>query len=195
MSFPKVLLIGDSITQTYAPAAAEALREVAHVELIPDNGGDSTNVLAHLGDWLGGGGWDVVHFNCGLHDLKFDPEKDAYQVPLEAYEANVREVVAWLQRETSARLVWATITPVVEEWHNACKPFLRHERDVEAYNAAALRVVRAAGVEVDDLHAFVVERGVRQMICPDGVHMTEDGSRALGHEVAGFLEPICRALT
>lgn len=194
MSFPSVLLIGDSITQTYAPAVVEALREIAHVELIPDNGGDSANVLAHVADWLGDGAWDVVHFNCGLHDLRFDPERDTYQAALEEYEANVREVVAWLQRETSTRLVWATITPVVEEWHNAGKGFCRFNRDVEAYNAAALRVVRAAGVEVDDLHAFVVERGVRETVCPDGVHMTEDGSRALGHEVARFLEPIVRAL-
>lgn len=194
MSFPKVLLIGDSIAFAYAPAVVEALREIAHVELIPDNGGDSANVRAKLPEWLGGGAWDVVHFNCGLHDLRFDPERDTYQVALEAYEANVREVVARLQRETSTRLVWATITPVVEEWHNAGKDSCRFNRDIEAYNAAALRVMRDAGVEVNDLHAFVVERGVRETVCPDGVHMTEEGSRALGHEVARFLEPICRAL-
>jgi len=194
MSFPNVLLIGDSITFGYAPATIEALREIAHVELIPENGGDSANVLAKLTGWLGETKWDVVHFNCGLHDMRFDPVKATYQVPVSAYEGNVRQIVAQLRKATSARLVWATSTPIVEQWHNAGRDFARSNRDVDDYNAAALRVIHEAGVEVDDLHAFVVERGVRETISADGVHLTEDASRALGHEVADFLEPIVRAL-
>ena len=32
------------------------------------------NRLANLKTWLGDGKWDVIHFNWGLHDLKYVPE-------------------------------------------------------------------------------------------------------------------------
>ena len=172
----------------------EALRDVAHVSVIPENGGDSANVAARLGAWLGEGEWDVIHFNCGLHDVRTDPERGAYQVPVEEYEQNLFRIVVHLQSETRARLVWATITPVVEARHNVGGEGRRFARDVEAYNAAALRVMHEARVEIDDLHAFVVERGVDESVSDDGVHLTDDASRAVGLEVAGFLEPIVRAL-
>jgi lysophospholipase L1-like esterase len=195
MAYPNVLLIGDSIAQGYAPAAAEALRDVARVELIPENGGDSANVASKLGEWLGSTAWDVIHFNCGLHDMKYDLEMGLHQVSLRRFEENVYTIVMRLQSDTRARLVWATITPVVEERHNeAGRDFRRFERDVALYNETALRVMREAGVEVDDLHAFVVERGVEQMVSEDGVHMTPEGSRVLGREVGRYVEPIVRAL-
>jgi len=194
MAFPKVLLVGDSITLGYAPTVIEALKDVAHVELVPGSAQHSAYVLERLGDWISTDAWDAVHFNCGLHDLKFFHETQRHQVPVEDYEANLFQAAARLQRETNARLIWATITPIVEEWHNVDRDFDRYVRDVEAYNAAALRIMNEAGIEVNDLYAFILERGVRESICTDGVHMTDDASRALGHEVAEYLEPIVRAL-
>jgi lysophospholipase L1-like esterase len=195
MGFPSVLLIGDSIAQGYAPAVTEALEGVARVELIPENGGDSSNVAAKLGDWLGATAWDVVHFNCGLHDMKFDLEMGLHQVSVERFEENLYTIVMRLQSETRARLVWATITPIVEERHNESgRDFRRFTRDVEIYNAGALRIMREAGIEIDDLHAFLVERGLEASISEDGVHLTPEASRAVGREVAGFLEPIVRAV-
>ena len=194
MALPNVLLIGDSIAQGYAPAVAEALEGVAHVEMIGESGGDSANVAARLGEWLGETAWDVVHVNCGLDDMKYDLEMGLHQVPVERFEENVYTIVMRLQSETRARLVWATITPIVEERHNEPgRDFRRFARDVELYNAAALRVVREAGVEVDDLHAFLVERGVETSISEDGVHLTAEAYRAVGREVAAFIEPIVRA--
>ncbi|MBN1917805.1 MAG: SGNH/GDSL hydrolase family protein [Verrucomicrobia bacterium] len=194
MGFPNVLLIGDSIAQGYASAVVEALEGVARVEFIGESGGDSQNVVARLGQWLGETAWDVVHVNCGLDDLKFDLEMGIHQVPLERFEENVYTVVMRLLSATRARLVWATITPIVEERHNeAGRDFRRFASDVEAYNEAALRVMREAGVEIDDLHAFVVERGLEASISDDGVHLTPEAYRAVGREVAGFIEPIVRA--
>jgi len=173
----------------------EVLADVARVEVIGENGGDSQNVVAKLGEWLGTGPWDVVHANCGLHDMKFDLEMGLHQVPVERFEQNLYTLVMRLQSETRARLVWATITPVIEEWHNeAGRDFRRFTRDVEIYNEAALRIMSEAEVEVDDLHAYLVGRGLETSISEDGVHLTADAYRAVGREVAGFIEPIVRAV-
>ena len=69
--------------------------------------------------WLGDGKWDVIHFNFGLHDLKFvdekgmntSPEKGKLQVPIEDYKKNLDALVSRMKK-TGAKLIFATTTPV-----------------------------------------------------------------------------------
>jgi lysophospholipase L1-like esterase len=63
-------------------------------------------------------------------------------------------------------------------------PAKRFNRDVGAYNAAAAAVMTAAGVAIDDLHAAALDGGGGRLLCPDGVHFTEDGYRVLARRVA-----------
>ena len=86
---PVVVLVGDSIRMAYAPAVAERLKGKARVISPEENGGDSTNVLEHLDEWVIARKPAVVHFNAGLHDLKRDSKTGAVQVPLDRYEANL----------------------------------------------------------------------------------------------------------
>ena len=183
---PKVLLIGDSISLGYGPHVERELRgrfRVAHHE---GNCGDSANLLAHLSEWLAvDADAAAVHFNVGLHDLKRPRDGSGLQVPPESYERNMERIVSGL-KATGKCLIWATITPVIYERH-LIKQFDRRQEDVQAYNAAALRVIEAAGIPVDDLHAFVVGAGVEKLIGEDGVHFNEEGYRLLG-------EQVCRAI-
>jgi hypothetical protein len=64
---------------------AELATEVV-VEVRPENGEDSRRVLARLGEWLGERRHDVIHFDCGLHDLKQPHRSGEFQVPLAEYE-------------------------------------------------------------------------------------------------------------
>ncbi|MCX7805834.1 MAG: GDSL-type esterase/lipase family protein [Planctomycetota bacterium] len=180
---PSVLIIGDSISMGYTPLVKELTAGRLDVERIKPNGGDSANVLAHLDEWIAGRPMAAIHFNCGLHDLKRDRKTGALQQPLEVYVRNLREIIRRLRENTAARLIWATITPVMDERHRKVKEFDRLESDVRAYNAAALEVVREAGLDVNDLHAAVEREGVEECICEDGVHMTPKGDLALARAV------------
>ncbi len=135
---PVVVLVGDSIRLGYAPVVAEKLKDAAEIVSTPENGGDSANVLKHLDEWVIRRHPDVVHFNAGLHDLKTDRKTGEKQVNLDEYQRNLAAIVRRLERETSARLVFATTTPIVDERHKA-RPgtFDRTEADVLAYNRAA----------------------------------------------------------
>ncbi len=186
----KVLIIGDSISIGYTPHVAEALAGQTEVAHNPGNGGDSANVLAHLEEWLGPGPFAVVHFNCGLHDVKVPRDRADRQVPIEQYRRNLEQIVARLAG-TGARLIWASSTPVIEAWHTARKEFDRHNRDIQAYNAVAEDIMRPAGVAINDLHALAASAGPEELLTPDGVHFTEAGYRLLGEAVA---ESIRRAL-
>ena len=72
------------------------------------NGGDSANVLAHLDESVIREQPNVVHLNCGLHDLKRDKTDGRYQVALEQYVANLERIVA---REAVDAVVVFTVPP------------------------------------------------------------------------------------
>src|SRR5262245_42411889 len=97
---PRVVLIGDSIRMGYAPLVAKRLEGRAVILSPKPNGGDSANVLKNLDEWAIQAKADVIHFNCGLHDLKLFKKDKTYQVDLEKYEANLRQIVERLRKET-----------------------------------------------------------------------------------------------
>ncbi|HEX5270472.1 MAG TPA: hypothetical protein VFW33_08305 [Gemmataceae bacterium] len=94
---PTVVLVGDSIRLGYAPLVAKRLDGKARVVSVEANGGDSANVLKHLEEWAIRAKPAVIHFNCGLHDLKRFQKDRRYQVDLERYEANLRQIIARLR--------------------------------------------------------------------------------------------------
>ena len=69
-SLSLVVLIGDSIRMGYQDHVVSQLAGRAEVWAPEENGGDSRNVLAHLDQWVFVRQPDLVHVNCGLHDLK-----------------------------------------------------------------------------------------------------------------------------
>ena len=179
----RVLVIGDSISMGYIGPVRKLLAEQATVAGLPVNGGPTTNGLENLTTWLGDGGWDVIHFNWGLHDLKLD-EQGQRQVPLAQYEKNLRELVGRL-KATGAQLIWASTTPVPPVPVEKLNP-KRDTRDVPVYNAAAKKIMDENGIPVDDLYAFALAR-LEAIQQPANVHYTDAGYEALGGEVAGAI--------
>ncbi len=173
---PRVLLLGDSISMGYTLQVRKAFAGKADVHRPPENCFYTANGLKKLDAWLaiGGGKWDVIHFNFGLHDNSYVDEKGALTTtdqgklvaaPTE-YEKNLREIVRRL-KQTGAILIFATTTPIPE---NSPGRVAGAER---AYNDAALRVMKEAGVTVNDLHAFVMAHPTIQR--PNNVHYTDEG--------------------
>jgi lysophospholipase L1-like esterase len=182
---PRVVLIGDSIRLGYAPRVAERLSGKAVVISPPENGGDGANVLAHLDAWVLRNKPDVVHFNCGLHDLKRSRADGRHQVELERYAENLRRIVARIREGTDAAVVFADTTPILDQRHaRRGADFDRTEALVRRYNAAAVAVMAEMGVPVHELHWAVEQGGPWTMLGPDGTHYTAAGSDRLAEAVA-----------
>ncbi len=187
---PRVLLLGDSISIGYTLGVRAKLAGRANVHRPPENCGDTARGVASLDKWLGTGKWEVIHFNFGLHDLKFldaagklvPPDQGKQVASLATYEANLRTLVARLKK-TGAKLVFATTTPVPAGSGG------RVEDDSIRYNAVALRVMQENGVALDDLHAFVKPHQA-QWQRPANVHFTDEGSAALAGTVVAHLLPL-----
>jgi lysophospholipase L1-like esterase len=156
---PRVLLIGDSISMGYTLQVRELLKGVANVHRPPQNCGDSATGLKQLDRWLGTGKWDVIHFNFGLHDLKYLDAKGQYVSPDQGkqvaspaeYRQHLRDFTVRAQA-TGAKVIFATTTPVPP----GCKG--RVAGDEVAYNQVALEVMKELGVAVDDLWGHVAEQ-------------------------------------
>jgi len=182
---PRVLLIGDSISIGYTLPTRKLLEGKANVHRIPANGGPTKNGIANLKKWLGDGKWDVIHFNWGIHDLKFMPDGKR-QVEAADYEANLRSLVATL-KTTGAKLIWASTTPIPEGELNPQRKF----GQVPEYNAIAAKVMTENGVTLNDLNAWMTPR-FEELHKPKDLHYTEAGSEHLARKVA---EAITQVLT
>ena len=183
---PRVLLIGDSISIGYTLPTREFLRGKANLHRIPINGGPTTRGLANIDAWLGKSKWDLIHFNWGLHDLKYmgpngenlsPKEKGGKpQVPIDAYEKNLDKLVTRL-KETGAKLIWRNTTPVPPGSKG------RYVGDSMKFNAAAARVMKKHGVPTHDLFTMSKKR-MKEIMRPANVHYTPEGSKVLGKDVA-----------
>jgi hypothetical protein len=98
------LLIGDSICMGYRPLVKQRLEDKVEIIGIEDNGGDSSNLLKNLDEWMINRNVDLIHFNCGLHNLKVDPKTGNYQQPLDIYKDNLIKIIQRLQNEANACL-------------------------------------------------------------------------------------------
>ena len=114
---PRMVLVGDSIRLGYAPGVAARLAGKAVVISPAENGGDSANVLTHLNEWVLRQKPDVVHLNCGLHDLKRAKKDGHHQIEMDRYADNLRRIVARIREGTDAALVFADTTPILDDRH------------------------------------------------------------------------------
>jgi acyl-CoA thioesterase-1 len=184
---PRVLLIGDSISMGYTLPVRDLLKGKANVHRIPTNGGPTTNGLKNLTAWLGDAKWDVIHFNWGLHDLKYvldDPNTivdvkapgSHYQVTLADYEKNLTALVEQLKK-SGAKLIWCNTTPVPDGSKG------RVLGDEVKFNEAAARVMKATGIPTDDLCAHANAK-LKDVQLPANVHYSTEGYKYLAEKVA-----------
>jgi acyl-CoA thioesterase-1 len=178
---PRVLIIGDSISIGYTVPTRELLAGVANVHRVPENGGPTINGIKKIDAWLNDGKWDAVHVNFGLHDVKIDKD-GKHQVPIDAYEKNLRELVKKL-KATKAKVVWASTTPVPKG--KLSPP--RKDADVVAFNAVAKKIMEENDVAIDDLYDFAKPK-LEKIQLKENVHFTKDGSKVLAEQVAASIK-------
>lgn len=188
----RVVLIGDSIRMGYQETVRTELGNSADVWGPKQNGGTSEKVLSRLDHWAITREPDVLHINCGLHDLKREFGQAAAAIPPDVYEQNVRTIMTRARRETDAIVVWALTTPVNQEWHHKNKSFDRFEADVSTYNALAANIARDLDIVVNDLFAVVTAEGRDGLLLADGVHFTPEGYALLGRRVADCIREVTR---
>ena len=139
-NLPRVLLVGDSICNGYQNGVRELLKGKMNVSYwISSYCVTSAAYLPLLSICLDEAKYDVVHFNNGLHSL--DTPTADWEKRFEAALRLIRE------KQPSARIVWATSTPLKDAKRTA---------KARELNAAAADVVKRLGnIATDDLFALL----------------------------------------
>ena len=189
MAAPKVLLLGDSIRMSYQARVAGLLEGAAEVAGPADNCQYSLFTLSSLGRWVAELGRPAaVHWNNGLHDIGHNPNRAPVQMPLEVYRANLGHILREL-RHLTPRIVWATSTPVHPERPFRDNTWSWRNEEIGRYNEAALELMGAEGVPVNDLHALVAGN-VGEYLAEDQLHLSEAGQAACAAAVAAAVRPL-----
>ena len=173
-ALPRVLLIGDSVSRGYTQAARKALAGKANVHRAPANCGPTAPGVSKIDVWLGDGKWDVIHFNFGIHDRN---------TPIADYSQRLEQLVERM-KQTGAKLVWASTTPI---------PDMPDKK----YSAASIVQRNQAAAAIMQKHGVADRRSVRrhhaapaEMQNPNDVHFNAKGYEFLGQQVATFIEKV-----
>lgn len=188
---PDVLLIGDSISIGYTLGVRENLKGKANVHRPPTNCGPTVKAMAEIDNWLGTTQWDVIHFNFGLHDLKWlgpegqnlaepNGEGNSQQVPVEQY-AEYLDALATKLKATGAKVIFRNTTPVPKGAKG------RVVGDANRYNQAAAKVMKKHGIAVDDMYGYTIDKLDRIML-PANVHFNKEGNLYLAKKVAAVID-------
>lgn len=183
----KVALIGDSIRMHAEPFVRERLPQRIRLMSPPVNCESSHKVAECIGDWVPRGEVDLVHINCGLHDIRYDPGRDRPVSSAEEYAANLRKTFAHLAA-SGAAVVWATSTPIDEAMHNRSKASRRYRADLLEYNRLSVSLARDFGFRIHDLHETLSQMALDTLLLPDGVHYNQAGSAWIGRQIADAIE-------
>lgn len=197
---PKVFIYGDSISIAYTEYVRTSLEGNVQVYRLHVNGGSSNDFIANMEtlrkamfqpDLEEGWDfhWDLIHFNVGLHDLKYisqgklDKENGKQVTSQEKYADNLRSIIDYLKSTyPETKLIFASTTPVPEGEKG------RIAGDAKRYNKVAKKVIKKhRDIGYNDLYKFAVPVLEEHAAGPGNVHFTSEGSRLLGIEVADVI--------
>ena len=197
---PNVLIYGDSISIGYTARVRQQMQGKANVYRLHRNGSSSGAFIGLMKSmhtamrdekldkpWTHK--WDVIHFNVGLHDLKYTidgqlDKKNGKQVSsAETYEKNLVAIIAYLKElAPDAKLIFCTTTPVPEKSKG------RVAGDAAKYNEVALKVMKEhPEIAINDLYSFTKPKQKEWWTSPGNVHFTRKGTDAQGNEVARII--------
>lgn len=183
-NLPRVLIIGDSISIGYTPPVRRLLSGKANVHRPKTNCRWSAFGDEHIKEWIGDSKWDVIHFNFGLWDW-YGWSQDTKATP-ESYAKSLSGIVAQLKK-TNAKLIFAMTTPPCVGPERKVKLVISEARARE-FNEAAKAVMRANGVEINDLYAAIGDHRSEYQRGENDVHYNEAGRGVLAAHVAKSIQ-------
>jgi lysophospholipase L1-like esterase len=178
----KVTLLGDSIRQIgYGTKVPELLGEEYEVFQPEENCRFVKYTLRMLFDYKAQiEGSDVIHWNNGLWDITTGLFDDGEPFTSEQeYVENMLRVARELKK-MGKRVIFATITPVHEEY------VYNDNRVIKRYNELIVPKLQEMGIEINDLYGAVMQ-DLYTYIGADQLHLSQEGIEVCAKQVADII--------
>ncbi len=185
-----LLLIGDSIREGYDKSVQKTLEGKANVYYPTENCRFASYVLRYIHEYktlMNNEKVDVIHWNAGLWDCLHLFEEDEAHTPIEMYAYYIDRICVRIKKIfPDAKVIFATSTSVLSEEMN--KDFKRYNEEIEAYNEAAVEIVKKHGFTVNDL--YTVSISLPENAHSDPTHYyTSVGTEAFTKQVLSYVVP------
>lgn len=170
---PRVLLVGNSITQGYYSFVESGLKGKAYVARYTTSRGIMDPVLfSEIKNLIRQHKYAVIHFNNGLHGIEYDSAQ---------YEKGMEKLIRMLKRHgQGARLIGATSTAVLPGFSHWKSDEFNREL-VQSRNRIMADVCLGNSIPLNDLYRVTFSRP--QLFSNDKIHYTSEGYKALGEQV------------
>jgi hypothetical protein len=171
---PRVLLVGDSITNNYQEKVRGLLKGICYVDYISTSYAIDTKIYNQLVyAFMTDSKYDLIHFNHGLHGIHLSKK---------SYKSKMKKLLAKVEKDV--RLILATSTIVYREGNKRLDgAWMKRVRE---RNAAVQEIVEEMGCAIDDLYAVSVEIP-KEYRYVDGTHYLADGYAMLAETVAACI--------
>ncbi|MCM8530587.1 MAG: SGNH/GDSL hydrolase family protein [Lentisphaeraceae bacterium] len=139
---PRLLLVGDSITNAYFNPVSKQLKEKAYCAKLTTSACVSDPIfLEQLAIMFNNYKYEVIHFNNGLHGFGYTEEE---------YKAGYEKVLKFIQKTApKAKIVLALSTPL-----KSTSPQNSLNPRVDKRNEIVRDLAKAYGAEINDLHSI-----------------------------------------
>lgn len=183
-----VLLIGDSIRMFYENDVKKRIGDEYEIYTPEENCRFSSYVLNSLRFWLTNYPKpDIIHFNAGLWDAAILYRKDGCFTGIDEYVANMKKILREL-KNTGAKVIFATTTPVSDEKENVVGPIppAHRNEDIVRYNEAVLNAFKNEDIYINDLFSLMYKEK-EKYLGEDMIHPNEEGVKLLGSAVSNAI--------
>ncbi len=174
---PRILLVGDSITNGYYDYVEDQLSSQTYLgKYTTSKFVGNPDFRAELEILLNRYQFEIIHINNGLH---------GWDYTLSEYEKGLRDLVKLLAREApDATIIWGMTTPVRLE-DNLSNLGALNVRVVER-NRSAREIMEDEGILINDLYQAVIDHP--EYYRSDGLHFNDQGKTVQGELVAEILK-------
>lgn len=177
-----ISLIGDSIRLHSEEFTSANIPSNYDISSPPENCESSIKVATKLDSWIDSNS-DIVHINCGLHDIRHNAGTNSPVTTLKQYQRNLENIFKFLSKSNQT-IIWSNSTPFNEAVHNEVKESRRYMNDLIRYNEASVELALKFGFHINDLFSKVYNLEYFDLLVDDGLHFNEKGNKLIGAFVA-----------
>lgn len=173
---PRILLIGDSITNGYQSFVRKKLEGVCYVDYVSTSYAIDNPFYSQLIiNFVKNSTYDLIHFNHGLH---------GYHLSDKSFEKRIRKLIDTISSKTTTFTI-ANITCINKPGNK--KPHSGWMKRVIERNAIFDSIAKEKGFEIDNLYDVSKEMLVSNRF-EDGTHYIESGYDILSSKVSQFIK-------
>lgn len=174
---PRVLLIGDSITNGYQEIVREALRGKYYVDYIATSYTLNSGLFFKLiVNYINNNKYDVIHLNQGLH---------GFSMSKKTYKEKLKKLIGKIP--SSSKIILAESTIVKKPGNRIIDK--KWGKKLEERNSSINELVKEMNLSIN--HLYEVSKNIpNDLRNEDGVHYLYGGYQILAKEVVSAIEKI-----